>query len=196
MGMDVYGIKPKQNKEIDKFPTLYKYDSMEFREKWKLLDKDTKLRETYWLEKDDYEQQNPGCYFRNNCWWWRPLWNYCYAVAPNLIDEETFEHGHGNSGAGLDDKGAKLLGEKLLKQIKIGATFQYQVDYEQYLMDLPDDDCMRCNNNNHGNNKKKDCINCKKTGKSTNFNKHYPFDIDNVKEFAEFCIQSGGFEIN
>ena len=75
--MDVYGIKPKQNKEMDKFPILYKYDSMEFREKWKLLDKDTKLRETYWLEKDDYEKQNPGIYFRNNCWWWRPLWNYC-----------------------------------------------------------------------------------------------------------------------
>jgi hypothetical protein len=55
---------------------------------------------------------------------------------------------------------------------------------------------MRCNNNNHGNNKKKECTNCKKTGKSTNFNKHYPFDIDNVKEFAEFCLQSGGFEIN
>ena len=27
------------------------------------------------------------------------------------------------------------------------------------------------------------------------FNKHYPFDIENVKEFAEFCIDSGGFEI-
>ena len=27
------------------------------------------------------------------------------------------------------------------------------------------------------------------------FNKHYPFDVDNVKEFAEFCIDSGGFEI-
>ena len=27
------------------------------------------------------------------------------------------------------------------------------------------------------------------------FNKHYPFDIENVKEFAEFCIESGGFKI-
>ena len=27
------------------------------------------------------------------------------------------------------------------------------------------------------------------------FNKHYPFDVENVKEFAEFCIDSGGFKI-
>ena len=33
------------------------------------------------------------------------------------------------------------------------------------------------------------------TGKSTNFNKHYLFDLDNVESFALFCIESGGFEI-
>ena len=53
-----------------------------------------------------------------------------------------------------------------------------------------------CNGNNHGNNKKKECTRCNKTGKSENFNKHYPFDVDNVKEFAHFCLESGGFSIN
>ena len=27
------------------------------------------------------------------------------------------------------------------------------------------------------------------------FAKNYPFDVDNVREFANFCIESGGFEI-
>jgi hypothetical protein len=27
------------------------------------------------------------------------------------------------------------------------------------------------------------------------FASSYPFDVDNVKQFAKFCIQSGGFEI-
>ena len=113
----------------------------------------------------------------------------------NAIDDELFENGHSNSGAGLDDKGAKELGKRLLTEINNGDTIQYQASYQQYLDDLPDSDCMRCNNNNHGNNKKKECTNCNKTGKSTNFNKNYPFDIDNVREFAEFCLQCGGFEI-
>ena len=206
MGMDVYGRNPKQNKTMSEFPTLEKYKKMEenddandnidgFKQKWKELDADHKLREKYWEEQNEYERINTGHYFRNNCWWWRPLWNYCYHIADDIISEELFESGHSNSGAGLNDKDAKELGRRLLEQIKIGGTIQYQASYQQYLDDLPDDDCMRCDNNNRGNNKKKDCTNCNKTGKTTNFNKSYPFDIDNVKEFAEFCIQSGGFEI-
>jgi len=196
MGMDVYGRNPKQNRTKESFPVYSKYDKMEFKDKWKELDKDKKLQEQYWKEQTDYEDVNVGHYFRNNCWWWRPLWNYCRTVAPDLIGDELFDSGHSNSGAGLDDKGAKELGKILLTEINNGHTIQYQASYQQYLDDLPDDDCMRCNNNNHGHNKKKECTNCNKTGKSTNFNKHYPFDIDNVKEFAEFCIQSGGFKIN
>ena len=196
MGMDVYGIKPKQNKEMDKFPILYKYDSMEFREKWKLLDKDTKLRETYWLEKDDYEKQNPGIYFRNNCWWWRPLWNYCYHIAPDLISEELWDSGHSNSGAGLNAYNAERLGKRLLEEINNTNTIKYQAEYQQHLDDLPDVTCGVCNGNNKGNTKMKDCKHCNGTGKTQNWNKSYPFDVDNVKEFAEFCIQSGGFEIN
>ena len=205
MGMDVYGKNPKQNKPLSEFPVYNKYTQMEkqdegdniggFKQKWKELDADEKLREQYWKESHDYEEVNVGYYFRNNCWWWRPLWNYCYHIADDLISEKLFNSGHSNDGAGLDAKDAKLLGNRLLQQIREGKTIEYQASYQQYLDDLPDNDCMRCNNNNHGNNKKKDCTNCNKTGKSENFNKHYPFDIDNVKEFAEFCMESGGFKI-
>ena len=187
--------------------------------KWNELDADHDLREQYWKEQTDYEEVNSGYYFRNNVWWWRPLWNYCYAVAEDLLENnlqvkeyevddngETdyekyhwvpakYEDGHGNSGAGLNDKYARLLGNRLLQQIREGKTIQYQASYEQQLEDIPDDDCFRCNNNNRGNNKKEDCTNCNKTGKTTNFNKNYPFDVDNVKDFAEFCIESGGFKI-
>ena len=205
MGMDVYGKNPKQNKPLSEFPVYYKYEKMEaqdgednydgFKQKQKELDADKKLREQYHKEWDEYEKVNVGHYFRNNCWWWRPLWNYCYHIADDLISEELHKSGHHNDGAGLDDKDAKLLGNRLLQQIREGKTIEYQADYQQQLDDLPDDDCMRCNNNNYGNNKKRECKNCNKTGKSENFSKHYPFDVDNVKEFAEFCIQSGGFKI-
>ena len=219
MGMDVYGRNPKQNKTIDEFPVIKKYDAMEFSEKWKELDKNKKLRTKYWEEKTDYEEANCGYYFRNNVWWWRPLWNYCYAVADDIIegnlevreyetddDGETdyenyrwvkasYDDGHGNSGAGLNDKYAKLLGNRLMECIADGSTIKYQAEYIQWQDDLPDDDCWSCKNNNRGNNKKKDCTNCSQTGKTKSFDKSYPFDVDNVERFARFCLESGGFEI-
>ena len=202
MGMDVHGKNPKQNKPLSEFPVLAKYKKMEeedkkkgFQRKWEELDADHDLREQYWKEQTDYEDTNVGYYFRNNCWWWRPLWNYCYTVADDIISEDVFNSGHNNSGAGLDDKEAKLLGNRLMECIADGSTIEYQAEYEQYLNDMPDDDCWKCKNNNRGNDKKKECKSCNKTGKTKNFNKSYPFDVDNVEAFAKFCIESGGFEI-
>ena len=202
MGMDVHGLKPKENKAIGEFPTYAKYKKMEqedeykgFQRKWKELDADEKLKNTYWAEEDEFNAENKGHYFRNNCWWWRPLWNYCYHVAPDIISEELFNSGHNNDGSGLDAYNAERLGQRLLEEINNGKTIEYQAQYQQQLDDMPDDDCLICNNNNHGHNKKKDCNRCDSTGKRPNFNKSYPFDVDNVKDFAEFCIESGGFEI-
>ena len=200
MGMDVHGLNPKQNKSIDDFPVYAKYKKMEqekdgFKQKWKELEADEKLQNKYWMEEDEFNAENKGVYFRNNVWWWSPLWNYCYAVADDLISEELFNSGHSNSGAGLDAYNSERLGQRLLEEINNGKTIEYQAQYQQYLDDIPDDDCLICNNNNHGHNKKKDCRRCDGKGTSTNFNKHYPFDVDNVKDFAEFCLESGGFEI-
>ena len=197
MGMDLHGLNPRQNKKLSDFPVYNKFSNMSFRERWKELDREEnkEIKEQYHQEWDEFENSNPGVYFRNNCWWWRPLWNYCYMIADDIISEELFENGHSNSGAGLNDKDARLLGNRLLQQIREGKTIEYQAVYQQYLDDLPDDVCTFCNGNNRGKNKMKDCTRCNGTGKSTNFNKHYPFDVDNVKEFAEFCIESGGFEI-
>jgi len=195
MGMDVYGKNPKLNKTIDSFPTMKKYDAMEFAEKWKILDKNEKEREKYWTEKDNFEDTNVGQYFRNNCWWWRPLWNYCFEVADDIISEDVFNSGHSNNGAGLGSRDSKKLGNRLMECIADGSTIKYQAEYIQWQDDLPDDDCMRCHNNNRGNNKKKDCTNCSQTGKTKSFDKSYPFDVDNVERFARFCLESGGFEI-
>ena len=172
MGMDVHGINPQQNKSIEEFPAYNKIKKMRddkeegWKESWVLLDEDTDLRDAYYKEVDEYENINCGVYFRNNCWWWRPLWDYCRNVAPQLINEELYGEGHNNNGAGLDDKGAKELGEILLGEIANGNTIKYHAEYQQ-MQDSNDDE----------------------------WASHYPFDIENVANFAKFCIQSGGFEI-
>ena len=57
MGMDVHGIKPKQNKTLSEFPVYHKYTMMEksdevdnidgFKQKWKELDADKELMKQY-----------------------------------------------------------------------------------------------------------------------------------------------------
>ena len=169
MGMDVYGKKPKENKSIEEFPTYKKFESMEFKKKWRTLDKNEKLKDQYFKEQHAYDKANCGRYFRNNCWWWRPLWNYCYAVADDIISQEVWNNGHCNDGAGLNSRNAKLLGKRLLATIDSGECVKYQADYMQ-----------RCQEDADAGDK---------------FGNSYPFDVDNVKSFANFCIESGGFEI-
>mgnify|MGYP003153133286 CR=1 FL=1 len=160
MGMDVHGLNPKINK--DDFPVFNKFNNMEFKEKWKELDSNDSLRDKYFDEMRDYEESNPGYYFRNNVWWWRPLWDYCYFIADDLISEELWNNGHNNDGAGLNDRDAKLLGNRLLQKIREGDADVFKKHHEE---------------------------------QEENEKYKYPFDVDNVKAFAEFCIESGGFEI-
>ena len=58
----------------------------------------------------DVSGKNPvsktGSYFRNNCWWWRPLWRYCCVGGKDLIDKEPEIGGGYNDGCGLDANGA------------------------------------------------------------------------------------------
>ena len=136
-----------------------------------------------------------GDYFRNNVWWWRPLWQYCHSSAPELINEDVFEDGCHNDGAGLNAYDAAKLGIKLLVLVEDGSCATYKRERELWLESLKDENCGACNNNNRGYDKKKDCKSCDGKGTRDNWMKHYPLDIDNVKEYAEFCIDSGGFKI-
>ena len=136
-----------------------------------------------------------GDYFRNNVWWWRPLWNYCATSAPELIDKETYVSGTYNDGKGLNAMKAAKLGVKLLTLIEDGSCATYKRERDLWLEALEDDNCCVCNNNNRGHKKKEGCFACKGKGTKDNWHKSYPFDVKNVEEFAKFLIDSGGFEI-
>ena len=96
--MDVHGLNPKQNKKIDEFPIYKKIkdieDSGNYNKRHELLDGDNDLRKKYYDEWSEYEDTNIGTYFRNNCWWWRPLWDFCAEVAPDIISAELWQSGH------------------------------------------------------------------------------------------------------
>ena len=83
-----------------------------------------------------------GEYFRNNVWWWHPLWEYCEAIAPDLTD--LVESAHSNDGDGLDGEDAVLLGKALRKSLRDGTADKYIAERTAYLEALPISPCHHC----------------------------------------------------
>lgn len=157
-----------------------------------------------------------GGYFRNNLWYWRPLWSYCLHKHGDLCDK--VEGAQYNDGDGLDADDARTLGERLLADVADGTVAAYKADYDAALASLPLEDCDYCNKTGirtdevgvsmgwadkelseadaiilgrtHGS-----CNACNGYGQRPSFFTQYPFEVANVQEFAEFLIDCGGFEI-
>lgn len=186
-----------------------------------------------------------GKYFRNNVWWWRPLWDYCLMVAPQLAGK--VKHGHSNDGDGLGAVDARALGMALLKEVGEGRTEAFAAERAAELAKLPREPCDLCKGTgvrkngprsdpyffdseglrlvaassalgkslieqrgadryDDGHKIVKDghpragqtgwCNGCNGQGSNRSWDANYPFDVDNVRKFAAFLIDSGGFEIN
>ena len=140
-----------------------------------------------------------GKYFRNNVWWWHPLWSYCEEIAPELIPEDN--PGHFNDGWGLDAEGAIALADRLAGELASGATAEYARQYQARLEALPPQTCTTCG----GTGKRAEppnigpgsmpCNGCDGSGKVLSMETHYPFSEENVREFEAFLRGCGGFEI-
>lgn len=143
-----------------------------------------------------------GEYFRNNIWWWHPLWDYCLSVMPGLA--EAVPDGHSNGGDGLKTGiEARQLADVLRAEVESGRTAEYATRRNAYLESLPLELCRICN----GTGQRPDglygvtwtetgCNGCNDTGKVKNFALSYAFDVENVMEFIEFLNDCGGFEIS
>ena len=107
-----------------------------------------------------------GEYFRNNIWWWRPLWIFTCNVAGNLFTENNQMAGGSNSGYKIPAKKTEKLAILLKESIKDGRAKTYA----------------NLNKKNAKENKDR-------------LSNMYPFTVKNLKEFIEFVENSGGFEI-
>ena len=167
MGFDLSGVNPKMNMKMEEFPVYYKYNNMDWADKMKEFDKDQKLADKYWEELDKYQEANPGVYFRNNVWWWRPLWAYVCDEFPDILGERDEEGGSYNDGHAISERKAMRIGIGLTAKLENGEVEEYAKSFEQGREKLDDD----------------------------NWDKSYPFNVENVEHFAKFCLESGGFEI-
>lgn len=145
-----------------------------------------------------------GKYFRNNVWFWRPLATYCCEIAPGITSACMFWQS--NDGDGLDADGSVALADALQAEIDSGRCDAYEKIYAAELAALPRERCWICDATGirrpvphigagdpaRGGIK---CNGCDGTGWHDSSDKHYPFSVENVKEFVAFLRECGGFEI-
>ena len=157
-----------------------------------------------------------GSYFRNNVWWWRPLWDYCMLIGKDIIPDDNL--GHSNDGWGLDAVSSRALASLLQAEIDSGRCLAYQIQYEKELAEMPDEECELCagtgvrdddigkkmgqhtkyiQKEGHPRNGMMGwCNGCDGTGHKRPFQTNYPFHVENVQEFVEFLRDCGGFSIH
>jgi len=144
-----------------------------------------------------------GEYFRNNVWFWHPLWSYCESNYPVVTSK--CKDGHSNSGDGLNASDAKKLAKLIKKDLENGKAQLYADQYSEWQQSLPKEPCSpcrgtgvyKCKTTNDGVEieEERPCGNCDKTGMSEAWAKNYPFALENLKEWQEFLDNCGGFNI-
>jgi len=157
-----------------------------------------------------------GEYFRNNIWWWHPLWEYCHHIAPEICEGVL---GHSNDGDGLPGDGARKLAEALRRELAAGRTRTYAEQHDAQRQALPRTPCRQCDatgvrNDSVGTEMGMPgralpeaqaerlgraagwCNGCDGEGTRPAWGASYFFSEENVAEFVEFLQHSGGFRIH
>tara|TARA_Y100000114_G_scaffold74467_1_gene68294 strand:- start:2018 stop:2614 length:597 start_codon:yes stop_codon:yes gene_type:complete len=197
MGFDLYGLKPKlkskePNINWDKKPT-------------------EKERDEYFKAREKFEEENPGHYFRNNVWWWRPLAQYVLQLMGNEFTEDEKASWHHNDGFEVSEEQARKIADRLEQELKTKRVKTVENFYKARMLRAEQHN--KIVEQKHEELKK---IVAEKTGKTNlvprdypepfnsqwddiqkqfNYESSYPFSEDNVIDFMRFCRESGGFQI-
>ena len=183
MGFDLSGMNPNLTRPEPELPPITERTDDE--------------RGTY----HKWQEENSGVSFRKNVWGWRPLWHFVTAVCDNILTEKDIFHGSYNGGHVISKTKADRIAKKLYKLIEGGDVRAYESMYKKQIDSLEQVDCETCD----ATGKRQEppitgagdvkCNGCNGTGKKDDWNKSYPFSEDNVRQFANFCMNSGGFRI-
>ena len=198
MGFDLYGLNPKI-KEGSVKPERPNWNTATETEK-----------DEYYSALDSFEAQNKGVYFRNNVWWWRPLAQYVIEQTKVITDQKKIDGFRYNDGVEISEEEAVQIAQQLKHLIKIGHTKKYEHVYmmtykkaelnnKKVQKEL--DSFQKAMDKKHGKDiapaeyPKEDFAKWNAIYAKMDNNGSYPFSEKNVKEFAEFAEQSGGFQI-
>ena len=139
-----------------------------------------------------------GEYFRNNVWWWRPLWNFVCQACEDILTKDEIEGGEYNSGTKISKAKADKIANKLAELIAEGEVLKYEEEYMASIKKLRKSEvCDLCDGTGKRNDEhvKGECNGCEGDGKTDPWQCNYPFREENVVEFMNFCGESQGFQI-
>jgi len=151
-----------------------------------------------------------GEYFRNNVWWWRRLAQFV-CEHTGVIEEKDKPEWQSNGGHEVNEEQAKQIAKQLKALIDNGTVAKGIKECEE--------DMKKAEENNVQVDKLHSMLRKKveaETGKVNlapadypkddhdtwswiqakyDYGSSYPFTLENVKEFIEFCEESNGFRI-
>lgn len=201
MGFDLYGLNPKTTKTKPERPAGMYEEGVPQPSKEAI--------QRYFDALSDYENES-GTYFRNNVWWWRRLADFVYNET-GCISDEDFRYWHENGGHKVSEQEAVAIANQLQVLLDNGKVQQH-ADEVDAVMKKAEEENKKVDEAHKRLAEKVE----KETGKTNlapadypeedkkewdriqgqyNYNSSYPFTVENVKEFINFCRSSGGFEI-
>jgi len=135
--------------------------------------------------------------FSNNVWSWYPLWNYVCQTCSDILTETEMEQGRWNNGYRLSKRRSVKISSRLFDLIESGAVHEEVVEFNKKRSNMPFETCSICNGAGIRKDKNYtgECNGCKGKGQREPSEAWYDFEEDNVRDFAEFCRDSGGFYI-
>ena len=157
------------------YPLLEKYDHDNFEswgERQEAMEANGEERK-YWEQYNQQQEDNPGIYFRNNVWWWRPLWDFVCEHCDDILSKEDMERGCFNDHHEITEDKSLLIAKRIEDLIEDQTIDAYEIAYEEYRKNKADSDDSK-----------------------ESFLGNYPFCKDNIARFSVFCRESGGFVIS
>ena len=208
MGFDLYGENPKvvkgfSDKKSERYEELA---SMSYSDREK-----QGFNDEYWELQSEWENNNPGNYFRNNVWWWRPLWTFTCDHCADFLTEDDMNGGCYNDSYIITEDKAVAIAERLYEALKEPETQEY-LDNHMKAMEK----AKKHNEIIEQEKKALDEIAVAITGdknvapidypkdlkkkfdelmKKRDWASSYPINRENIENFARFAEQSGGFSI-
>ena len=208
MGFDLYGENPKvvkgfSDKKSERYEELA---NMSYSDREKLG-----LSDEYWELQTEWENNNPGSYFRNNVWWWRPLWSFTCDHCADFLTEDDMNGGCYNDSYIITEDKAVAIAERLYEALKQPETQEY-LDNHMKAMEK----AKKHNEMIEQEKKALDEIAVEMTGNKDiapidypkdlkkkfdelmdkrDWASSYPINRENIESFARFAKQSGGFSI-
>lgn len=199
MGVDIYGIAPIISSKKPERET----------ESWAVMSDEEKQQ--YFDDLEKWEAENPGYYFRNNWWHWRPIVGILANINDSMnlgITDDEFSNMSENSGTGITDpekciKIANAL-ESVVEKMKEnnvdyvylntgtwyyssvgenGETTSYPVENKELTKSLSESV------------KKIDLLFALPTINNVEYRTSHGTNVENLQEFAVFLKNCNGFQV-